>query len=200
MIKRLGLLLVVSLLLSSLTVPFAQEAPRREEDESTIGQDMIIKKGDEISITVWRHNDLTQKVVVDDAGNITYPLLGELKVEGLTVAELKEYLTYLLGKDYIVDPFVTVTVEKSKEEKQFYVYGEVRQPGAYKMEARLTVLKAITLAGGLTDYASHIVYIKRKINGKEKRIRVNINNVIRNVEVDVPICPEDIVVVTRRVF
>lgn len=197
---RRRMMSLVGVLLVFVSVFAAAEDGPGMQGQGDIDQDYVLQRGDTLSISVWRHQDLTQQLVVDETGNITFPLLGELKVEGLTIAQLKEYLTYLLGKDYIVDPFVTVTVDRPKTDRQFYVYGEVRQPGAYKIEGNLTVLKAITLSGGMTDYASQVVYVKRRVAGREKRIRVNINNVIKGAEADVPIQQDDIVVVTRRVF
>lgn len=175
---------------------FAQEPPKPAQPQ----QDEFIQPGNKLSINVWRHQDLTREAVVDEAGKISFPLLGEVKAAGKTLSELKAELTELLGKDYIVDPYVTVAINRAEEKKQCYIYGEVKRPGSFIIEPGLTLLKAVTLAGGISDYASQVVYVKRKVKGKEKRIKMNINNVINGNEEDIAILPEDIIVATKRMF
>lgn len=156
----------------------------------------IIKSEDTLTISVWKHPDLNQKVKVDKDGNITFPLIDKVKASGLTISQLKDKITYLLGKDYIVDPYVTIIIEK----QTFFIYGEVKNPGSYTLEGQLTLLRAITLAGGLSDFASSAVYIKRKIEGKEKRIKVNINQIVKQPGADIILQADDVIVVPRRFF
>lgn len=162
----------------------------------------IIKPEDSLIVTVWKHDDLNQKVKVDTDGNINFPLIGKVKAVGLTISQLRDRITELLGKDYIINPLVTVNIEKYIESQVFFVYGEVKNPGAHTLEGRMTLLRAITLAGGLSDFASSIVYIKRKVKDKDKeqRIKVNINSIIKQETADIPLKPDDIIVVPRRFF
>lgn len=174
---------------------FLQAACFSAEELSAIDE-YVIKPEDNLSIYVWKHQDLTQDVKVDAEGNISFPLIGKVPAVGLTVAELKDKITYLLGKDYIVNPLVTINIEK----QTFFIYGEVKQPGSQTLAGQMTLLRAITIAGGLTDFASSIVYIKRKTKDKEERIKVNINRIIQQETADIPLKADDIVVVPRRFF
>lgn len=180
-------------------ISFFQLACMAQEEPSGT-EEYIIKSKDNLSINVWSHPDLNQNVEVDEEGNINFPLIGEIEAEGLTISQLRDRIAYLLGKDYIVNPLVTVSVQKHIERETFFIYGEVRNPGAHTLEGKMTLLRAITLAGGLSDFAASVIYIKRKEEGKEKRIKANINSVIKQETADIPLKPDDIVVVPRRFF
>lgn len=158
----------------------------------------IIKPEDKLTISVWKHPDLNQDLKVDADGNVAFPLIGKVEAAGLTLNQLKDKITYLLAKDYIVNPLVKITTEK--QDFFVYIYGEVKRPGSQALEGQITLLKAITLAGGLSDFASSVVYIKRKVNDKEQRIKVNINRIISQETADIPLKADDIIVVPRRFF
>jgi polysaccharide export outer membrane protein len=84
--------------------------------------------------------------------------------------------------------------------KQVFVMGEVRRPGGVGYKPGLTVLKAITLAGGLTELGKKKVLIKRNINGEEVKLKVNLSSIIKDSSKDIPLLPDDVIVVPRRVF
>jgi protein involved in polysaccharide export with SLBB domain len=108
--------------------------------------------GDVISIIVFGEEDLSfEKVRLTDLGTVPFPFLGEVLANGRTVSELEALITRSLKDDYLIDPRVTVRVT---EYRQIYINGEVKKPGGYPYVPGLTVNKAITLAGGLTDRAS----------------------------------------------
>jgi len=169
--------------------------------ETAIGADeYVIKIEDSLIIDVWKHPDLHQNVKVDADGNISFPLIGKVKAAGLTIGELTDRITYLLGKDYLVNPLVKVDIEKFIQKQTFFVYGEVKSPGVHVLEGQMTLLRAITIAGGLSDFASPIVYIKRKIGNREQKIKVNINRIVKQEVEDVPLKADDIIIVRRRFF
>jgi polysaccharide export outer membrane protein len=175
-----------------------------QEDQGTLPTSSsidayVIKPEDNLSVSVWKHEDLRQKIKVDSEGCITFPLIGKIEAAGLTVSELRDKITFLLERDYIVNPIVTIGMD---EQSLFiYVYGEVRNPGSYRLEGQMSLLRAITIAGGLSDFASSSVYIKRKSEGnKEQRIKVNINSIIKQEAADIQLRVDDIVVVPRRFF
>ena len=108
--------------------------------------------GDLIGIHVYGEDDLSRdKIRLTDAGTISYPVLGELKVLGLTVGELELLITNGLRGRYLVNPRVSVTIE---EYRQFFVNGMVYKPGGYPFLPGLTVRKAISIAGGFKERAS----------------------------------------------
>jgi protein involved in polysaccharide export with SLBB domain len=108
--------------------------------------------GDVISIIVFGEEDLSfEEVRLTDLGTVPFPFLGEVRANGRTVAELEQLILESLKGDYLIDPRVTVRVT---EYRQVYISGEVKKPGGYAYVPGLTVNKAVTLAGGLTDRAS----------------------------------------------
>lgn len=108
--------------------------------------------GDVISIAVFDEPDLSlAKIKLDDTGSISYPMLGEVKVKGLTVAELQRKVTAGLKGTYLVNPHVTVTVDQYRD---VFVNGQVYKPGNYPYQPGLTVRKAVSIAGGFKDRAN----------------------------------------------
>jgi polysaccharide export outer membrane protein len=195
--KKINMAAVVfSLILLAPLFCIAQEAQETTSSSSSIDV-YVIKPEDNLAISVWKHEDLRQNVKVDSEGYITFPLIGKIEAAGLTVSELKDKITFLLERDYIVNPLVTIGIEEQK----FFIYGEVRNPGSYTLAGQMSLLRAITMAGGLSDFASSSVYIKRKAEGnKEQRIKVNINSIIKQEAADIQLRADDIVVVPRRFF
>ena len=114
--------------------------------------DYTLGSGDKIKITVYDEPDLSMEVRLSDTGTISYPFLGEIAVLGLTVGELEQKITNGLKGDYLVHPEVTVSIE---EYRQFYIHGEVQHPGGFPYVPGITLRKAVALAGGFTERASH---------------------------------------------
>jgi polysaccharide export outer membrane protein len=83
-------------------------------------------------------------------GTISFPFVGDIKAGGLTVGELQKEIEQRLGPNYIIDPHVNVTVTEFKSQK-FFVVGNVQRPGTYPLTKNITVIEAISLAGGLTS-------------------------------------------------
>jgi protein involved in polysaccharide export with SLBB domain len=108
--------------------------------------------GDVISIRVLGEDDLKrERVKLSDAGTISFPVLGEIQVKGLTVGALEDYITRGLKGRYLLNPQVTVSID---EYRNFYVNGMVEKPGGYPFSPGLTVRKAISIAGGFKERAA----------------------------------------------
>lgn len=108
--------------------------------------------GDIISITVYDEKELSlEKIKLSDAGSVSYPLLGEIKVKGLTVSELQQRITSGLKGTYLINPLVTVSVDQYRD---IFVNGQVHKPGNYPYQPGLTVRKAVSIAGGFKDRAN----------------------------------------------
>ena len=152
-------------------------------------QDYILGPRDVLKITVYDHKDLETKVRVSEDGNITFPLLGEIPVAGLTVQKLERKITALLTNGYIVNPHVSVFVEEFRV--VVYVTGEVKNPGSYPFGDGMTVIRAITLAGGLTDKAAEgKITVRRKGEGpKEVTLPVGMGD---------PVRPDDVLQVSEK--
>lgn len=156
------------------------------------GQEYTVGENDVLKISVYGHDDLTTTVRVSGDGTITLPLLDKVKVTGLSSTQISDKITTLLAKGYIVSPQVNVFVADFRS-RVFYVSGEVKKPDAYQFEENMTVIKAITRAGGFTDSASkNSVTIVRKINDREQ--------VVEKVEMHKSIQPEDLIIVPESIF
>ena len=107
---------------------------------------------DVIFISVWGNQELTMEVVVRPDGKISIPLVQDVQAEGLTSGELANVIQQKLAA-YIKDPSVSVIVKQVNASK-FYVVGYVNKPGPYPLRGDVTILQALSLAGGFTQFAS----------------------------------------------
>jgi len=151
--------------------------------------DYQLGSGDRIQIQVFDEADLSMEVRLSDAGTISYPFLGEVRVSGNTVSQLEAQIVGGLKGDYLVDPKVNVAVV---EYRPFYINGEVEDPGGYPYQPGLTLRKAIALAGGFTERAS-----KSKVNVLSEGA---IDGRQRQIGMDVMLNPGDIVTVEQSFF
>src|ERR1700753_802221 len=129
----------------------------------------IISQDDSIQVNVWKEPTLSSTLLVRPDGMVTLPLLGDVPAAGLAPAALSQDLTERFKK-YISDPLVTVTV-LTVHGKQIYMLGEVGRVGPLPLTPGLTLLQAISSAGGLTPYAkAKNIYILRTTAGKQQKI------------------------------
>lgn len=121
---------------------------------------------DTLEISVWREEGLQREVLVRPDGMVSFPLAGDVMAAGKTAEEVSKEIRKRLVK-YMPDPVVSVSVNKVAGYK-IYVLGEVAKPGEFTVGRYVDVLQALTLAGGLTPYASENgIKILRRENGKE---------------------------------
>ena len=144
--------------------------------ESSGLSDYPVGSGDLLSIQVFGEADLSAELRLSDAGTLSYPFLGELRVQGLTIGQLSELIRSRLADGYLVNPNVNVTV---LEYRKFYINGEIKSPGAYFYQPGLTLERAVTLAGGFTDNASESkVYVIHDGEEGEPLIKLNLGSLI----------------------
>lgn len=111
-----------------------------------------LASGDVIRINVFGELDLSfEELRLTDAGTFSYPFIGELRAKGKTAAEIEQMIIDKLKGDYLIDPRVSVSVLQYRE---FFISGEVKEPGGYPFQPGLTLRRAVALAGGLTERAS----------------------------------------------
>ena len=136
-----------------------------------------------LSINVWKEPDLTRVLPVRPDGKISMPLIGEVQASGLTPVKLRNDLTEKLKK-YISGPEVTVIVQEAKSQR-FNIIGEVGKPGTYDILGPMTVLDAISAAGGLQEFAkSKKIYVLRTMpDGSKQRLPFNYKAVIKGEDV-----------------
>ncbi len=126
-------------------------APILQAQEGQEVSSYRLNTGDHVQVTVFEEPDLSIDAILDDTGAISYPLLGELKVRGLTARELEAKITAGLKGRFLINPRVNVSI---KEYRPYFVRGEVSTPGSYSFKPGLTVEKAVSMAGGFTSRAS----------------------------------------------
>ena len=131
---------------------------------------------DVVRIQVYGEEDLTVESKIDGDGNINFPLLGVVKVAGKTIPELQEHLARQLASGYVRMPRVSAYVAKYRN---FYVSGEVKAPGGHPYEEGLSVQKAITMAGGVTEKGERDnVHVLRHVDGKEEILPVTLESLV----------------------
>jgi len=134
---------------------------------------------DVIEVTIYQDKSLDRTVSVRSDGKISLPLIGEMPASGKTATDLQKEIALRL-KQFVADPTVTVVVKEVNSPK-VSVLGEVKNPGMYKIKDRATLLDAIALASGLTEYAkkNKIVVIRTDSNGPPHQFKLNIDDQIK---------------------
>lgn len=149
-----------------------------------------LSAGDVISIRVLGEDDLNrEKIRLTDAGSISYPALGEIRVMNMTIGDLEKIITDGLRGRFLVNPKVSVQID---EYRPFYINGMVDKPGGYPFQPGLTVRKAASLAGGFKERASvNKVFIIRESDPSQRSQSSHLNS---------PVYPGDIVTVEESFF
>lgn len=148
-----------------------------------------VQKGDKLKISVFNEPLLSGEYVVWPTGTISYPLLGEVPMAGLTVREAQQTLIQKLNGRYLVNPNVLVELIS---QKPIYVLGEVAKAGEYPYRDGLTAMSAIALAGGFGPRAAtgHVL-IRRASESETKKYPVGS---------EVVVFPGDVLTVSERMF
>ena len=134
-----------------------------------------INGGDTLHISVYGEQALDRDVAVEPDGGIAFPLVGNMNVRGLSLQELQHKIADSLRSGNmlpnVTDAEVTVSLVKSSG-NSFSVIGQVKQPGTFVTDTRVDVMQALSLAGGLTPFASksRIIVLRRDDTGKQKKI------------------------------
>ena len=128
----------------------------------------IIGPQDVLDISVWKEAELTRTIPVRPDGKISMPLLNDVRAAGLTPNQLAAQITTSL-KRFVTDPQVTVIVTAINSQR-VYILGEVTRTGAYPLLPGMTLLQALSSAGGFTQFANRKkIYMFRTENGKQAR-------------------------------
>ncbi len=156
----------------------------------------VIQPNDTLEIFVWKEPELTRKVLVRPDGRISFPLVQDLQAAGISPGELKIQIENRL-KEYLSAPNVTVVVEQIQSYR-VYVIGKVQKPGIQTIERPVTVLQALSLAGGFQDYAKDAeIVVIRKQSGENILFDFNYKDVIhgKKTEQNIFLRTGDVVVV-----
>jgi len=163
-----------------------------------------IETGDVVVVTVYEQPDLSTKARLDSTGEITFPLIGNVQIGGLSVNEAMKKITSLLEKDYLVSPQVSIFIEEYHPKKVF-VMGFVNKPGEYELfkNRDTTVIEAITMAGGFKDGAAQNgTKIIRKEGVAQTTIPVKITDIMQKgrQEENIALKPGDVIFVPESFF
>jgi len=164
-----------------------QPAPRAFS-EATI-KPYTLDSGDRLRVTVFEQQGLTNTYTVDQAGYISFPLIGEVTARGKTMQQLSGEIASKLKQGYLRDPDVSIDVDRYRS---IYVMGEVGQPGQYSYVPGMTIQNAVAVAGGFSPRAFQgNTDVTRKINGHVMTGRVGISD---------PVLAGDTIYVRERLF
>jgi polysaccharide export outer membrane protein len=150
-----------------------------------------------IEVSVWKDEELTKRLVIGPDGKISFPLIGEIEAKGRTIDVIRQEIESKI-KAFVPDSPVTVVLREINYPK-VYVVGKVNRSGVFTMTGEpLTVLQALALAGGMTDFAdsNDIIVIRKQAEG-QKVFKFNYGKVShgKNLEQNIELKPGDTVVI-----
>ncbi|MGC3996089.1 MAG: polysaccharide biosynthesis/export family protein [Anaeromyxobacter sp.] len=148
-----------------------ERAPDRPDTEYRIGREDVLE------VVVWHEPELTRIVPVRPDGRISLPLAGEVEAAGRTPAELQQGLTAALTP-YVRDASVAVLVREINGAR-VYVLGEVTRPGGFPLRGPMSVVQAIALAGGRTEFGGDdVVWLRQKADGHADRVKLSFKDLV----------------------
>lgn len=171
------------------------EIPPPATDDTTLGP------GDVFKVRVYGEEELSGEHKVSAEGSINFPLLGSVKVSGMEPEQVAATLQQeLRDRDILKDPHVSVYVD-AYSSKRVSVMGAVANPGTFSLEPGMTVVQAISMAGGFSALADRDATVVTRRLGKETvRYRVPVDLVSKGQATDVPVAAGDIIFVPERLF
>jgi polysaccharide export outer membrane protein len=190
MMRRIELWIAIGLLAGAIPARARQDDSKKQTADAnaaavkttprkaaTDNPNYVIGAQDVLDISVWKEPELTRAVPVRPDGKISMPLLNDVQAAGRTPLELAADITAGLKK-FVTDPQVTVIVSTINSQR-VYILGEVTRAGAYPLLPDMTVLQALSSAGGFTQYANlKKIYVLRVEDGKQVKHAFNYKDVL----------------------
>jgi protein involved in polysaccharide export with SLBB domain len=174
--------------------PLPIEASAVQVGASTLGP------GDLIEVRVYREQEISGVYQVGSEGDVVFPLCQRVVVTALTPNGAAEKFRECLAAGFMRDPQVTVLVREYNS-KKIFVFGEVQKPGTFVFQDGMSVVQAVTLAGGFTKTASqNSTSVTRRINGQEVKVKVNVQDIALGKAPNFTLEPGDIVFVPESLF
>jgi len=165
--------------------------------------DYILQPGDLVDIKIFMENGMDRTLRIGGSGTVNLPLAGNIKISDLSIIQAEEVIANELKK-YLINPQVSLFV-KEYGNTTIYILGEVKTPSAIQIPPgkSLTVLEAITSAGGFTPVAAvSKVKVLRMENGVQKSIEVDISQITKQGKksLDINLMPNDVIFVPQSMF
>jgi polysaccharide biosynthesis/export protein len=179
--------------------PTLSKLPKSDTESAII--DSSVGPGDTFEVRVFGEKELSGEYQVAADGTIDFPLLGSVMVAGKESNVIAAEIAQALAKrDIIVDPHVLVRVREALS-RRISVLGAVAKPGTLSIVAGMTIVQAVSQAGGFTPLASKDeTVVTRRVKGKLQRYRVQMTDITRGNAEDFMVSPGDIIFVPERVF
>jgi polysaccharide export outer membrane protein len=165
----------------------------------------VLSPNDQIAVEVFGEDDLRTSARLNAEGNVSVPLLGSIRLAGLTLTQAAARITDLYGRDYLVNPKVNVMLV-GYARRRFTVLGQVNRPGSYDLPdgspEGIDILEAVAMAGGYTRIAApeRINVRRKKQNGTDEIIRVDAKRVARGGGANFTVRAGDTVTVGESIF
>jgi protein involved in polysaccharide export with SLBB domain len=192
-LKILLILAAMAGLLAALTGGAAAQQAAPTRSSGVIGQ------RDNVEIRVHRQDDLTTSGQLSPSGSISMPLIGAVKMAGLTTDQAAAAITAMLKDGYLVNPQVSVTIE-ARVRRSVTVLGQVQNPGVFEIPAdrQLTLVEAIGMAGGATRISNTKKITLKRSGGKVQT--VNLKDITAGKTVDIALRDGDVLDVPESIF
>jgi polysaccharide export outer membrane protein len=179
--------------------PISMEEALRMRDTAP-GGGSTLGSGDLVEVKVYEEADLSGPYRLSPEGSIDFPLCGKVPLSGKTAGQAADALKACLAKGYLKRPDVSVLIREYNSKKVF-VFGEVQRPGTFPFDADMSIIQAVTLAGGFTrSAAKNSISVTRVIDGQERKIRVPVEDIGTGKERNFQLQPGDIVFVPESFF
>jgi polysaccharide export outer membrane protein len=195
-----GVALIWAGLLAGCSTPTGQTALPPVVPSAPLAAD-VLGPGDVVEIRVFREQDLEGTYQVSQDGTLDYPLIGEVKLVGRRPEDVGEEIRARLADGYLVDPQVSVLVKERKSQK-VHVLGQVNQAGSFGFETGMSVVQAITNAGGFTKLASQNGVTVTRIGptGEKVTFKVPVGDIGSGKAANFSLSPGDIIFVPEAIF
>lgn len=183
-----------------LSLRFQGGAPAPPQ-EASLPTEYLVGAGDKLEIAVFGHPDLSRTIEVRVDGAIDFPLIGDVPVAGKGLPQIGKEITRSLGKDYVVDPQVTVNVQEYGSQ-WVTVIGEIRTPGRHLLRPNMRLIDLLAEGGGLTPFANRkqIEILRSESNNLRHKLVVNLKAIEDGKAADFRLLAGDVVMVPRRTF
>lgn len=200
MMKQLAMMLAATLALAGCATP----VPPSSAALAPINPDYLIGPGDNVTVTVWRNPEVSGSVPVRPDGKITTPLVEDLPAAGKTSTQLARDIEAALAK-FIQQPVVTVIVTNfvGNYGEQIRVIGQAARPQALSYRRDMSLMDVLITVGGITEFAAgNKASIVRNVDGKQEKIVVRLDDLIRNgdISANMPMRPGDVLIIPESFF
>ncbi len=179
----------------------SSELPLSEESNgsATEPEYYVLGAGDRFRVQIFNEPDLSGEYLVDFECMVSFPLIGGVSVAGLNADSVADVLRGRYS-EYLKKPRLSVSLTDSNS-KRISIFGLVKKPGTFPYEAGMTIVQAITLAGGFEGSASgNATYVSRKVNGSEQKFQVPVKEIGKGAAKNLLLIPGDVIYVPESTF